>query len=260
MPLLQPGPRIAIAQIPMHWSIEENLAAMLAAMRLARLSGATLCTFSELALTGFHRKIVELAKPDLVAPALDRITGLASELNLAVAFGGPTFGPDGGKYNSHLLVNQSGAVVAVIHKNGLTAPEATFFKAGTSRPVADLQGLATTAVICREVEDYGPVVEQLHAGAARLVLWPGLMGPDPAKPVADPPEHVVQAQRIASAAGAFVVQSNWPNALNNPERSAEAGQSACISPQGVLLFRLPPNQFGLGVFTLGESAFEWHAQ
>lgn len=260
MPPQESNLRIAIAQIPMHWTIEENLAAILAAMRLARSSGATLCTFPELAVTGFHRKIVELAKPELVAPAIRHITDLASELRLAVTFGAPTFGPDGAKYNSHLLVNETGEITAVVHKNGLTAPEATFFQAGVSRPVAKLQGLTATAVICREVEDFGPVVEQLRVGAARLVLWPGLMSPDPSKPVTDPPDHVVQAQRIASAAEAYVVQSNWPNALNNPERSSEAGQSSCISPQGVLLFRLPTNQFGLGVFNLGHSTFEWHAR
>lgn len=255
-----PNLRIAIAQIPMHWTIQENVAAMCSAMRLARSAGATLCTFSELAVTGFHRKIVELAKADLMASAIQQITAAASELRLAVAFGAPTFGAEGARYNSHVLVDERGVPVAAIHKNGLTAPESTFFQAATSRPAALLQGMATTAVICREVEDHDLVVQQLRASAARLVLWPGLMSPDPSKPVTDPPEHVVQAQRIASATQAYVVQANWPNALNNPERSGDAGHSACISPQGVLLFRLPQGEFGVGVFNLGESAFEWHAQ
>lgn len=260
MSFAPPGLRIAIAQIPMHWTIEDNLTAMLSAMRLAHSAGAMLCTFSELAVTGFHRKIVELAKTELIAPAICQITDAAAELRLAVAFGAPTFGPDGAKRNSHILVDELGEVVAEIHKNGLTAPEATFFQAGTTRPAAQLRGLTTTAVICREVEDHDLVVEQLRESTAQLLLWPGLMGPDPAKPITDPPEHVVQAQRIASATEAYVVQSNWPNALNNPERSGDAGHSACISPQGTLLFRLPQSQFGVGVFNLGESAFEWHAQ
>lgn len=51
MSLTQPKFRIAIAQIPMHWTIEENVSAMRSAMRLARSAGATLCTFSELAVT-----------------------------------------------------------------------------------------------------------------------------------------------------------------------------------------------------------------
>jgi omega-amidase len=260
MPPTQSSLRIAIAQISMHWTIDENLAAMLSAMRLARSAGASLCTFSELAVTGFHRKIVELAKFNLVAPAIREITSAASELQLAVAFGAPTFGPENTKYNSHLVVDELGEVVAQIHKNGLTAPEATFFQAGIARPAVPLQGFATTAVICREVEDHDLVVEQLRGSAARLVLWPGLMSPDPDKPVTDPPEHVAQAQRIASAGKTYVVQSNWPNSLNNPERSHDAGHSACISPQGALLFRLPQGQSGVGVFNLGESTFEWHAR
>jgi omega-amidase len=259
MPLPKPGVRIAISQVQMHWTIEENVASMLWAMEVAHTSGARLCAFSELALTGFHRKIVELAKPELVAPAMERITRFARELHMAVTFGAPTFGPNGARYNSHVLVNESGDIAAVVHKNGLTEPEATFFQAGASRPAASLHGLATTAVICREVEDFGPVVEQLSAERPELILWPGLMGPDPSKPVTDPPEHVVQAQRIASAAKAFIVQSNWPNALNNPVRNAGTGLSACISEEGELLFRLPEQAYGVGVCTLGEPSFEWHA-
>jgi omega-amidase len=259
MPLPKPGTRIAIAQVPMHWTIEENVASMMWAMEVAQANGACLCAFSELALTGFHRKIVELAKPELITPAMERITCFARELRMAVAFGAPTFGPNGAKYNSHVLVNEFGDVASIVHKNGLTEPEATFFQAGTSRPAAVLHGLATTAVICREVEDFGPVVEQLLGQRPSLILWPGLMGPDPSKPVTDPPEHVVQAQRIASAAKAFVVQSNWPNALNNPERIAGTGLSACISAEGDLLFRLPEQAYGVGVCSLGETSFEWYA-
>ena len=50
--------RIAIAQISMHWSTAENVAAILRAMDLARSRGAKLCAFAELAVTGFHRQMV----------------------------------------------------------------------------------------------------------------------------------------------------------------------------------------------------------
>ncbi|MBI5720314.1 MAG: carbon-nitrogen hydrolase family protein [Burkholderiales bacterium] len=217
-------PRIAIAQIPMHWELATNVQAMKQAMQLARAQGAGLCAFAELALTGFHRRIVEWAKPELVGPAVAEVQAAAASL-------------------------------------GLTAPEATFFEPGVGRPVLRVSlspgALACTAVICREVEDHDAVVAQLASSGVELILWPGQMRPDPAKPAQDPPAHVVQAQALARATGAWVVQTNWPNALNRPEESEHSGHSACIAPSGELLFRLPRQGFGVGVFSLAERSFDW---
>ena len=58
----------------------------------------------------------------------------------------------------------------------------------------------------------------------------------------------------------YVVQTNWPNALNRPEESVEGGSSSVAAPDGELLFRLPSQASGIAVFTLGERAFEWHPQ
>jgi predicted amidohydrolase len=113
-------------------------------------------------------------------------------------------------------------------------------------------------VICREVEDHTEVVTQLADSGVQVIFWPGQMRPDPAKPVQDPPEHVAEAQALAAATGAFIVQTNWPNALNRPEESENTGHSACVAPTGELLFRLPKQGFGVGVFNLGERTYSWH--
>lgn len=68
-----------------------------------------------------------------------------------------------------------------------------------------------------------------------------------------------QAQALARASCAWVVQTNRPNALNRPEESEHTGHSACIAPDGELLFRLPVQGFGVGAFALGERTFAWHA-
>lgn len=59
---------------------------------------------------------------------------------------------------------------------------------------------------------------------------------------------------------AHVVQTNWPNALNRPEESVEGGGSTVAGPDGQILFRLPGQASGIGIFTLGESRFDWHPQ
>lgn len=254
---------MAVVQPRMQWRTGENLATIEWALRRAHAAGAALCSFPELALTGFHRGIVQEADPAIVQPALTAVQALCAELGMAAALGAPTWDGDGGRFNSHLLIDEHGALVATVSKQGLTDPEATFFQRGSERPVARLQGWRCSAVICREVEDHDLVAAQLPLGSADLLFWPGQMRPDPNKPVTDPPQHVQQAQTIARSAGAYVVQSNWPNALNRPEESAHCGHSAVIAPSGELLFRLPEEACGLAVFELGPSNdrhFSWIPQ
>ncbi len=252
------GMVIAIGQLRMHWTIEANMAEMLSAIEFAHGQGATLCAFAELAITGFHRQIVALAKPELIAPEVARLQALCAKLHVAVAVGAPTFAGAEERYNSHLFINERGELAGEVAKIGLTAPEASFFRPGAHRPVATLQGQRCTAIICREIEDHAAVREQLPRGSVDIVLWPGQMRPDPDKPVADPPAHVQDAQRLAADLNAYVVQTNWPNALNRPEESEHTGRSAVIAPDGELLFRLPEQASGVGIFTLGARSFIWH--
>ncbi len=253
-------PRVAIAQISMHWTAAENVAAIERVMKFARGKNAQLCGFPELAVTGFHREIARESSPAIVEPAVDRIRALAARLNLGVAVGAPSFGIDGGKFNSHLLIDEQGRTSAVISKRGLTDPEASFFARGASRPVGTLHGLRCSAVICREVSDLDEVCEELPPGSTNLIFVPGALRQDPEKPRTDPPEYVHDIGRLAAATQAYVVHTNWPNALNRPEESVDAGGSVVASPAGEILFRLPMQASGVGIFTLGQRSFEWHAQ
>lgn len=252
--------RIAIAQINMHWSTSENVVAILRAMALASSRGAKLCGFSELAVTGFHRQIAREATPEHVLPAIRELQSHCAKLSLGIAVGAPTFGADAAKYNSHLLIDERGKTRAIVSKQGLTEPEATFFARGSSRPIAKLQGLSCSAVICREVSDLGLVALELKPGTADVVFVPGALRQDPEKPRTDPPEYVRDIQRLAVATGSYIVQTNWPNALNRPEESVEGGESTVAAPNGEIMFRLPRQASGVGIFNLGEQHFEWHPQ
>ncbi|MCG2592898.1 carbon-nitrogen hydrolase family protein [Ramlibacter sp. XY19] len=252
--------RIAVAQIAMRWSTQENLAAILKTMELAHARGARICGFSELAITGFHRQIAREAVQAPVQAAIEQLQARCAELGMAIAVGAPTFGSGTARYNSHLLIDESGALAAVVSKQGLTEPEATFFERGTHRPVGTLQQMKCSAVICREVGDLDTVSTQLPAGAADLVFVPGALRQDPEKPREDPPEYVRDIARLAAATRAFVVHTNWPNALNRPEESVDGGGSTVAGPGGEVLFRLPQQAAGVGVFDLGARSFEWHPE
>lgn len=250
------GPVIAVAQLPMQWTVPANLREIEGAMRLAHAEGAAICAFAELAVTGFHRGIVDEGVPAKVDPALAHVSGLCAGLGLAVAIGAPAF--DGGRFDSHWLIDAQGAVQARIDKVGLTAAEATFFAPGAGpRPTAMLAGLRCSAVICREIEDRATLPASLGDGRPQLLFWPGLMRPDPAKPPVDPPAHVADAMAMARATGAWIVQANWPDSLNRPEESAGCGGSACVDPEGRLRWRLPMEGLGLGLFALGDDTPRW---
>ena len=242
----------------MRWTIEANMAGILDAIDLAKSSGATICAFPELAITGFHRQIVTLANDELIAPEIDKLQEICSRKSISIAVGAPTFTNDDDRFNSLLMINEFGEIASTVSKIGLTVAGATFFRPGEHRPISTLGGLRCTAVICREIEDLDQVRSQLSPGSVDVVLWPGQMRPDPDKPVTDPPEHVVQAQELAKSIGGYVIQANWPNALNRPEESKHTGRSAVIAPDGELLFRLPEHAPGVGVFAMGSRIFEWH--
>ena len=252
--------RIAIAQITMCWTTPENVASIRWAMDVAQAHGAHICAFSELAVTGFHRHIAREATPGIVAPAVRELGAHGARLSLGIAVGAPAFGEDGAIFNSHVLLDEHGRTAAVVPKRGLTDPEATFFKRGATRPIGKLHGLRCSAVICREVEDLGPVSAEIAPGAVDLLFVPGALRQDPEKPRTDPPEYVRNIQRLARATEAYVVQTNWPNALNRPEESVEGGGSTVAAPDGEVLFRLPGQAAGVGIFNLGDRHFDWHPQ
>jgi predicted amidohydrolase len=252
--------RIAIAQITMHWTTPQNVASICSAMDLAQSQGAQICGFSELAVTGFHRHIAREATSEVVLPAVRQLQAHGARLSLGIAVGAPTFADSGAKYISHLLIDERGETTAIVPKRGLTDAEATFFARGSSRPIGKMHGLRCSAVICREVEDLELVSAEIPAGAVDLIFVPGALRQDPEKLRADPPEYVRNIQRLAQATRAYVVQTNWPNALNRPGESVEGGGSTVASPDGEVLLRLPGQASGVAIFTLGERHFGWHPQ
>ncbi len=261
MPTRRPKLRLAIAQQAMHWTTNENTAQIVASIKAAAAQGASLCVFPELALTGFHRRIREQALPDVVAPALQRVRDACREHAVACMLGTPTFAADGAVLNSYVFIGADGVVGATMSKNGPTAAELTFFQRGAARPVFGFEGRACTTVMCREVEDLDEVVAQLRNDPVDLVFWPSLTGQAPGT-VLDSPEatedlgYLRRAGLVAQRLGAFVVQSNWPQALNTPDHT-HLGESKVYDGAGELLLTLPRDEAGVGVFNLGERNFHW---
>jgi omega-amidase len=240
----------------MAWTTTENTQTIITAMRVAAEHGATLCEFPELAITGFHRRIREEAKPEIVEPALMRVRASCAENAIAAVIGVPLFRSDGGIVNAVEFIDRHGASIGHVEKVGITPAEATFLQAGSSRPVLAFEGFRSTAIICREASDHKEICESLAPDEAEIIFWPGIMRPDPERPERAE-HHIEDACAIAAHTRAYVIQSNWPNSLNYPNENPTLGHSIVISPSGEVLFRLPKAVAGIGLFNLGESAFQW---
>ncbi|MDE2092283.1 MAG: carbon-nitrogen hydrolase family protein [Burkholderiales bacterium] len=261
MPTTVPRLRIAIGQLQMRWSCNENVEAILRTISHAASARADICVFPELAVTGFHRQIRALAKPETIDPWLQAIQSACAAHSMAVAVGAPTFDDEARVFNSHVLIGESGEISGVISKRGLTPSEETFFARGASRPTLVLQDRRCTSVLCREVEDLQETCAQLAPGVAELIFWPGLIGRAPADSFDTESEaHIGQACALAVHAQAFVVQANWPNSLNYPEEGTHAGQSVVIDPAGAILLRLPRAEAGVAIFELGDTSYDWQVQ
>jgi predicted amidohydrolase len=241
----------------MEWSGVANTQSMLRAMMQAASSGAQLCVFPELAVTGFHRQIRTEATRHLVEAHTQALRQACRDLSLAIVFGSPSFGDDGRVFNSCVFIDERGQQVGVIEKIGLTPAEETFFARGSTRTSVELLGYRTTAVLCREIDDLEELEAELPSLSPQIIFWPGMM-----RPAVDGSEstHVQHAQQLARCTGAFIIQANWPNSLNYPEESAEAGHSVVLAPRGDELIRLPMAAAGVGVFELGQAKLEWHTQ
>ena len=255
------GLRMAIVQQPMEWTTAANVEHIVAALALAAEHGARIGVFPELALTGFHRGIREQALPEVVAPALQRVRAVCREHGIACALGTPTFGEGGTFLNSYVVVDADGQIVSTVSKNGLTPAEQTFFEPGTGRPLMQFEGRACTTVMCREIDDLDAIAVQLQDDPVELIFWPSLVGHPPGT-IAEPERaeqdlgYLRRTAGLAQRLNAFVVQSNWPHALNTPDHS-HLGESKTYASDGEVLFTLPRNEPGIGVFNLGDRDFHW---
>ncbi len=241
----------------MHWTGDENTASIVAWVQRAAAAGADAVLFPELAITGIHRRIAEAAQPALVDGQLAQVRASCARYGIAASVGAPTFNADGSICIAQHFFDRRGQLAGVAHKQGLTAPEATFFVPGRDRSTFSWLGRKWSAVICRECEDADAIAAQWRADPPGVVLWPGGMRPDPDKPRVEPPEYVAQMQAFAQRFAVHVVMVNWPNALNRPEESTESGGSVVIAPDGKALLTLPKAQAGMAVFELGQATAEW---
>lgn len=246
--------RWAVVQPRMHWTLAGNLGETLAALEAAAAAGAAACVCTELAVTGFHRRLPELIDAAALADAEAQLRAACGRLQIAAAVGVPTLTPAGAILNTHLYIDADGHEVGRVHKRGLTPSEATFFSPGGVRGWTGWAGAQVTSVLCREMLDGATLAPELAAvappaGVPRVILWPSYIGASDEAAAAECEAYLAGARELAAALAAWVVQSNWPEGLNLPTARGFGG-SVVIGPDGQVREQLPRDQAALHVVTL----------
>lgn len=232
----------ALSQPRMHWTLAGNLAETLAALQAAAAAGAEGCVCTELALTGFHRRLPELLDAAALTDAEAQVRAACARLGLAAVVGVPTLSEGGAVFNSHLYIDAAGRELGRVHKRGLTDSEASFFTRGGVRGWIEMGGVLATSVLCREMLDVEALLPELRAPAdaarPRVIFWPSYVAESDAEQTALCEAYRAGAAVLARELDAWVLQSNWPESLNAPE-SRGFGASIVIAPGGCRVQTLP---------------------
>lgn len=241
----------------MHWTLEGNLAEVLEALEAAAASGADGCVCTELALTGFHRRLPELLDATALAAAEARLRAACARLGVAAAIGMPTLGEGGAVFNSHVYIDAMGCELGRVHKRGLTPSEATFFTPGGARGWTEIGGVLATSVLCREVLDGRDLLPQLAAALARhpalprVIFWPSYIAASDAEQGAQCEAYRRGAAALARGLGAWLLQANWPQGLNQTEACGFGG-SVVIAPDGRRATTLPCDEVAVTVVAMAR--------
>ncbi|MFG6488843.1 nitrilase-related carbon-nitrogen hydrolase [Roseateles sp. BYS78W] len=231
------APRWAISQPRMHWTLEANLAETVAALEAAAAAGAEGCVCTELALTGFHRRLPELLGGDALAAALARLCAACGRLGIAAVVGLPTRGEGGAVFNSHVYIDAAGRECGRVHKRGLTPSEATFFTPGRARGWTALGSVLATSVLCRETLDGAQLLPELRAALPtgddrqRVIFWPSYIADSDVEQAALCEAYRAGAAELARELQAWVLQSNWAESLNEPSHRG-FGAGVVVAPDG----------------------------
>lgn len=239
--------RIAVAQMPMAWTADENTTTILDHLGRAKSHSADLVLFPECAITGYHRRVPEVAAPAVVEASLARIRAGCAALELPAMLGTPRVSEDGAAVvNSAVAIGADGGVLALCEKSGLTASEQRYFAPGRVRQRFSIGDVPCCAIFCREIRDLQELRHELEG--TRVVFWPSMIHFDLD---GEHPDHVdmEMAQAFARTLCCWLVQCNWPGSLNRPELPG-AGGSLVISPGGELVHRLPHDRPVLDLVTL----------
>ena len=165
--------RIGVAQVPQTDDIQTNLDKVIEYMGKAASQGVEILCFPETHLPGYRVGIRATDSPceeGKLTHAAETIRAKCRELSLGVIVGTETPNPRGKPYNSALVINRTGGILALHHKSKLTPADAKGYSPGSGLTVFMFRDIPMGVVICFEGFRYPETTRELARNGAKVVF------------------------------------------------------------------------------------------
>ncbi|MBT4484373.1 MAG: carbon-nitrogen hydrolase family protein [Candidatus Latescibacteria bacterium] len=168
--------RIGVAQVPQTTSIEKNLDKALKYIEKAKSKDIELLCFPETHLSGYRVGVLTPDAPckaDELAHALESVRSKCAELSIGVIIGTETPNPGDKPFNSAVVIDEYGKILAVHHKSKLTPKDALGYAFPDTGPTAfTFKSIPMGLVICFEGYRFPETARELALGGAKIVFHP----------------------------------------------------------------------------------------
>lgn len=232
--------RIALCQLPVSSNPEINLQRARDALHQAAAANAEVAVFPEATLTRFGSDLRAAAEP-LNGPFCSGLAETAKETGVALVAGVFEPAPDGRVYNTAVVIDGEGALVASYRKlhlfDAFTQRESDLVAPGSSVVVASLAGASVGVEICYDIR-FPELTRALAVGGAQLVTvsaaWQAGLFKE---------EHWVTLLRARAIENTVWVAAvgQVPDPDEKPTRAPTGvGRSMLIDPLGVVRADLGP--------------------
>lgn len=245
--------KIATVQMPMAYTIIENVETILSSLTQAKVQGAEVAVFPECAVIGYHREMGSELTQENIENALTRISQKCAALGIAAVVGTPFYG-DGlvdKPWSAVAIFTHLGELAAIFPKLIFTRTEKylDLFTVGkpASRQCFQLFGRTCAVLICCELcgefddprEHYQDIMPTLDA-KPEIVFVPAIFDMDESGN--DKSAMAARtARRLARDFQTSVVVANWPE-WGGPAPTGFLGGSLTVDTQGTTLCQARPNE------------------
>ncbi len=168
--------RVGVAQIPQTSSIDKNVKKAVAFIKKAKEEDVELLCFPEAHLPGYRVGVLSPEAPcDAIglAKALDVIKRKCNEHSMGVIIGTETPNKNWKPYNSAVIIDTGGEILATHHKSKLTPMDALGYARPETGPTTFVfRGILMGIVICFEGFRFPETTRQLAHYGAKIVFHP----------------------------------------------------------------------------------------
>jgi deaminated glutathione amidase len=232
--------RIALCQLPVSSNPDVNLRRVREALREASADDAELAVFPEATLARFGSDLRAAAEP-LDGPFCSGLAAAAKETGVALVAGVFEPAPDGRVYNTAVVIDGDGTLIASYRKlhlfDAFTQRESDLVAPGSAVLVTPLAGVPVGVQICYDIR-FPELTRALAVGGAELVTvsaaWQAGLFKE---------EHWVTLLRARAIENTVWIAAagQVPDPAEKPTRAPTGvGRSMLIDPLGVVRADLGP--------------------